>query len=66
VTDQGLTPITSAAQALTAHIALLRHLWPTKSVDRSIPERPAPMAARPKFKKIRFQMIGNTIAIISG
>jgi integrase len=28
-------------------------------VDRSIPERPAPMAARPKFKKIRFQMIGN-------
>jgi hypothetical protein len=29
-------------------------------VDRSIPECPAPMAARPKFKKIRFPMIVNS------
>jgi len=45
------------------HIARLRHLWPTKSVDRSIPERPAPMAVRPTFKKIRFQMIGNMFIV---
>jgi hypothetical protein len=35
-------------------------------VDRPVPERPAQIAARPKFKKIRFQMIGNNLKAFFG
>jgi len=59
VTDQGLKPITSAAQAPPLTSRYCANLRPTKSVDRSIPEHPAQMTARLKFKKLRFQMIGN-------
>jgi len=41
------------------HIALLRHLRTRRSVDRSIPSRPTPTARRPKFRKLRFQMIAD-------
>jgi hypothetical protein len=43
------------------HFAVLRHLRPRKPVGRSIPNRPTPMAGRPKFRKLRFQMIANML-----
>ncbi len=44
-----------------AKIALLRHLRTTQPLDRSVSDHPTSIPARPTFKKLRFQMIANSL-----